>query len=143
MSIGLLDLAPVARTVQVDGQAVNVYGVSAEGIAYLLQRYPDLLGLFAGDVTLDSALASKIGPQAIASLIAVGCGYAGEQMTKAEARAAKLGVEVQLNILEAVMDQTVPGGIAPFVERLGSWMESAMRAVKAPGADATPVPSTT
>lgn len=129
--VSLTDIAPSFRTVKVGKDDVTVYGISAEGVAYLLTHYPELIQIIGGAVSITPDLLAKTAPKAIASLIAVGCGCLGDGMPKAEQNAARLSVETQLDFLEAIIDATVPGGIAPFVERLGSWLESAMRAAEA------------
>ena len=44
---GLLDIAPLSETVTVRGQAVEVTGISAAGVAMLLRRFPALRKLLA------------------------------------------------------------------------------------------------
>lgn len=112
----LLELVNVGRKVKIgEKDEIDVYGVSAEGFASLLVRFPALLKAFSG-VTPDAASLTKIAPEAITAFIAAACGYPGDK--KAEAVASKMPVSDQLNILEAAIKQTFPQGVGPFVKRL-------------------------
>ena len=63
-------------------------------------------------------------PDAIAAVIAAGCGEPGNE--KAEATAAKLTMEAQLEVLEAIGRQTFAlKGFGPFVERMAALAETA------------------
>lgn len=121
--VGLLDIAPVAETVDIEGQPVSVTGVSVEGIAYLLQRFPhfaqlqSLMGGGSNQTDLTTVLFS-LGPQVIASIIAAGCGYPNDD--EAVKKAAGLNVQAQADLLDAVLRKTLTKGLDPFVERLNS-----------------------
>ncbi|MDK1386376.1 hypothetical protein QN224_13250 [Sinorhizobium sp. 8-89] len=112
---GLLDIAPVTETVTINGTAVDVPGISAEGIAYLFSRFPEMRMAVTG---------KKVGPErwlemgvdAIAAIIAAGCGSPGSP--DHEKAAAKLPASAQADLIEAIMKVTMPGGPVPFVERL-------------------------
>ena len=69
------------------GTSVAVHGISAKGVAHLLGRFPELRMLMTGqDVEADQLMA--MGGDAVAAIIAAGCGYPGDE--KAEAVAGKL-----------------------------------------------------
>jgi len=113
--VGLIDLAPSVETVSVRDKAVAVHGVSAKGLAYLLGRFPDLRRLMTGqEVGVDQLLAS--GGEAVGAIIAAGCGAPGEE--SAEAIAGSLSIDVQADLLAAILRLTLPRGIGPFVEKL-------------------------
>lgn len=114
----LLDIAPAQASVTVRGQALEVHGVSAAGIAQLLVRFPELEALLSGkDVTLDTKGLVAIAPRAVSVIIAAGTGHAGE--TEFEDAAEKnLTAGEQLEVLEAVIKLTMPEGVGPFVEKL-------------------------
>ena len=115
--VGLIDLAPSAETVSVQDKTVTVHGVSAKGLAYLLGRFPDLRRLMTGqDVGVDQLLAS--GGEAVAAIIAAGCAAPGEE--RAEAVAGNLPIDVQVDLLVAILRLTLPRGIGPFVAKLTS-----------------------
>lgn len=114
---GLKDIARSFRTVPVRGQEIPVPGVSADGIAYLFFRFPVVRELIGGkEVQLSAEDFQKLGPEAVAAIIAVGTGEIGD--AEAEAAARALAVEDQLNLLEAIIGETMPSGVGPFVQRL-------------------------
>jgi hypothetical protein len=113
--VGLVDIAPGTETVGVLGAAVEVHGVSASGLALLLSRFPDLRKLMTG-MEVDTPQLLAIGGEAVAAIIAAGCGYPGDE--KAEAVAAKLSLDSQADFLTAILRLTLPRGIGPFVGKL-------------------------
>jgi hypothetical protein len=113
--VGLIDFAPCVEMVQVQGTDVPVHGVSASGLALLLSRFPDLRKLMTG-MEVDAAELLASGGEAVAAIIAAGCGYPGDE--KAEAVAAKLSLDSQADFLTAILRLTLPKGIGPFVNKL-------------------------
>jgi len=119
--VGLLDIAPSTRHVRVGygelGYNVPVYGVSAAGIAALLQDFPELKNIVAGgkvDLTMESVL--KAAPGAIAAIIAAGTGTPGNP--DAIERAGLLPAGTQAEFLDKIVELTMPDGIGPFMEAL-------------------------
>lgn len=113
----LLDIAPAGRTVPVRGTDVAVTGVSAAGLATLLRRFPTLLAALSGG-TLSAESLAEAAPEALAAVIAAGTGSPGD--AKAEAVAATLSASEQLDLLSAIITETMPGGVEDFVRRLES-----------------------
>lgn len=98
--VGLIDIAPAAEIVDVQGGSVTVYGVSAKGLAYLLGRFPELRKLMTGkEVQAEQLMA--MGGDAVAAIIAAGCGYPGDET--AEAVAGKLSLDAQADLLAAIL----------------------------------------
>jgi hypothetical protein len=56
------------------------------------------------------------GGDAVAAIIAAGCGYPGDD--KAESVAANVSVDAQVDLLAAILRLTLPKGVGPFVEKL-------------------------
>ncbi len=113
--VGLIDIAPATETVVAQGKPVMVHGVSAKGLAHLLARFPDLRRLMTGqDVQADQLL--SMGGDAVAAIIAAGCGYPADEA--AEKIAGTLSLDVQADLLAAILRLTLPRGIGPFVEKL-------------------------
>lgn len=113
--VGLVDLAPSVETVSVQEKAVNVHGISAKGLAHLLGRFPELRKLMTGhEVGAEQLLA--VGGDAVAGIIAAGCGQPGDE--KAEAIATNLPIDTQADFLAAILRLTLPRGIGPFVANL-------------------------
>ncbi len=138
--VGLIDIAPSVETVDVQGASVAVHGISAKGLAHLLGRFPELRKLMTGqEVETEQLMA--IGGDAVAAIIAAGCGYPGDET--AETVAGKLSLDAQADLLAAILRLTLPKGIGPFVEKLtalGGVLDAAPSAT-AP-ASKSPKPST-
>ena len=113
--VGLIDIAPRAENVDVQGTPVAVHGISAKGVAHLLGRFPELRKLMSGQEVEGDALMA-MGGDAVAAILAAGCGYPGDD--KAEAVAGKLAVDAQADLLAAIVRLTLPAGLGPFVEKL-------------------------
>ena len=52
---GLLDIADIVETVTINGTRVDVPGISAEGIAHLLNRFPEIRAAVTGKVGITNA----------------------------------------------------------------------------------------
>lgn len=116
----LLDIASVSEFVEVPGpggkkQQVEVFGVSAEGIAMLFNRFPEIRMLMTGKA-LDQKALQKLAAPAIAAVIAASTGTPGDKA--AELAASRLPLSAQMDILEKTVKLTMPDGMGPFVERL-------------------------
>jgi hypothetical protein len=57
-----------------------------------------------------------MGGDAVAAIIAAGCGYPGDE--QAEAVAGKLAIDAQADLIAAIVHLTLPAGLGPFVEKL-------------------------
>ena len=113
--VSLIDIAPTTETVDVQGAAVAVHGISAKGVAYVLGRFPELRRLMSGQ-TVDVEQLMAMGGDAVAAIIAAGCGYPADE--KAEAVAGSLAIDIQADLLAAILRVTLPSGLGPFVEKL-------------------------
>jgi hypothetical protein len=112
---GLLDIVPASSSVDVGGVSVAVSGVTAKGIASLLGRFPEIQGALTGDgITADKIIA--LAPDAVAAIIAAGCGAAGN--ADHEAAAAGLPVGAQVDFLSAIITATLPRGVGPLVDQV-------------------------
>ena len=113
--VGLIDISPQVEHVDVRATSVEVQGISAKGLAHLLGRFPDLRRLMTGqDVAADQLLA--MGGDAVAAIIAAGCGQPGDE--QAEAIAGNLPIDTQADFLAAILRLTLPKGFGPFVAKL-------------------------
>jgi len=114
---GLKDIAPSFTSVTVKGVPIAVSGISAEGIAYLFHRFPVVRELISGKaLELSPEDLLRLGPDAVGALIATGCGDINDP--DAEKAAKALPLEAQVDLLEAIIGETMPSGAGPFVERL-------------------------
>ena len=115
--VGLIDIAPQIERVDVREKPVEVHGISAKGLAYLLGRFPDLRRLMTGQ-DVDAQQLLTVGGDAVAAIIGAGCGQAGDE--QAEAIAGNLPIDTQADFLAAILRLTLPKGIGPFVAKLTS-----------------------
>lgn len=119
---GLLDIAPISTKLH----GVTVTGVSVKGVAYILDRFPQARMAMTGrELNLTVADIMVLAPQAIASIIAVGCGIVPDGTPEGEARqleheaaASELVVGIQMEFIDAILKATLPGGVGPFVKTL-------------------------
>jgi hypothetical protein len=113
----LLDIGVMAITVEIRGKEIEVSGITAEGLVYLLQSSEELRKLFAGrgsEIQMEDMLRQS--PALIAKFMASGCGYAGN--AEAEARVRGLGASDQIALMEAVWRATFPKGLKDFLAAL-------------------------
>ena len=110
----IMELTNVPRNVSIQGKDISVIGISSEGVAVLLARFPDIGKAMSG-IAVDKDAFGKIVPDAIAAVIAAGCGKPGD--TKAEKIAAGLGLGEQMDLLDEILRLTFPRGIGPFVAK--------------------------
>ncbi len=113
--VGLIEIAPRVKTVDVQGASVAVSGISAKGVAHLLGRFPELRMLMTGQ-TVEAEKLMAMGGDAVAAIIAAGSGYPGDD--KAEDIAGSLSVDAQADLLAAILRLTLPTGFGPFVDKL-------------------------
>lgn len=129
----LLDVAGKAHYVEVNEVKVEVTGISGAGLASLMSRFPEVNKLFNG-LELSRDELGKMGPVALAAFIAAGTGHEGDEAH--ETAAAKLPLGSQLEFVDAILTQTFPRGVGPFVEKLGELgiiVRRAREEVSAPG----------
>jgi hypothetical protein len=124
---GLLDIAPLTESVSVGGASVEVFGVSAKGVAVLLSRFPELREMMTGREVAPARL-MEMGGEAVAAIIAAGCGEPGSEYH--EIAAGRLSVDVQADFLAKILKLTFPNGIGSFVGKL-----TALGEVVSEGAD--------
>lgn len=132
--LSLADIGQRHEDVPIGASFIRVYGISAEDILSLLQRYPDALvkalnGASGGqfkDIV-------KTAPQVVSAILAAAVGKIGD--AKAEAEARRVPIEYQLDILEAVGRLSFKNGFGPFVKRILDGLDQAgfVNSGKAPG----------
>ncbi len=120
--LSLLDVGPLHEEVDYGDKKLKVYGVSAKGVFFVFQRFPQVLGWFKGGKFDIQGLIAEA-PDAIAAIIAAGCGNPGDE--KAEEIASMMPMETQLDILEAIGRLTFKNGFGPFVKRMVAFADAA------------------
>jgi hypothetical protein len=127
----LLDIAPSTAIgiVKIDGARVKVRGVSVDGIASIVARFPELKALVNGGLgdnivpRLIEGCGAAVGP-----IIAAGCGHLADETY--EQHAAKLLPEHQIKFIKEILGLTFPNGIGSFVEELTSLIGGAGEGAK-------------
>jgi hypothetical protein len=129
--LSLLDVLPRHERVDIGGgDVVDVFGVSAEDVAKILERYPNAFAQIAdakGNVAamdpglLGAVLAASMRNEAWDSLI-------GDPAAEKIARSH--GIGVQMKLVQAVGRCTFPDGIGPFLEGLASISLGAKEALR-------------
>lgn len=114
---GLPDIAPRTEAVEIAGAAFTLRGLTANFIASMLDRFPDLRRAMssAGEVDVAALMASC--GAAIPDVIAAGLGRAGD--AEAIEWAGALDLDVQVEFLPVILRLTAPAGIGPLVDKLG------------------------
>jgi hypothetical protein len=113
---GLLDIVPASASVDVGGVSVSVSGVSAKGIASLLGRFPEIKAALTGGEGITAEKLISLTPDAVAAIIAAGCGFPGN--AKHEAAAERLTIGAQIDFLSAIITATLPRGVGPLVDQV-------------------------
>ncbi len=107
---GLADIIPASEVVH----GVTIRGISFRAVGDLFARFPELNALLGG-----TASPASVGGDAVAAIIAAGCGCAGDP--EQEGLAGNLPVDVQLDLLVAVIGLTIgKKGIGPFLQKLAA-----------------------
>ena len=113
--LSLTDIGAPHTKVSVGDKQVDVYGLSAENLIVLLQRFPEAgKWLAPGKVNMTEMIAAA--PKLLSAIIATATGSPEDK--ESEAVASKLSIEIQLDILDAVVKLTFKDGFGPFVKRI-------------------------
>jgi hypothetical protein len=113
--VELRDFIPAQHRVSipVNGaeQDVDVRGLSLQDISGLIARHPEVIQAFDGK--FDVAAILRLGPQVIATIIAMACGAPNDEAAERAVLALPLGTQAE--ILTIVVRETAPKGVGPFV----------------------------
>lgn len=120
--LSLLDIGPLHELVPFGEKKLKVFGVSAKGLFGIFLRFPEVGQWFKGG-KLDLTVLAHQAPDAIAAVIAAGCGAPGD--VDAEEKAGLLPIELQLDVIEAIARLTFKAGFGPFVQRIVALSEQA------------------
>lgn len=132
----LLDIAPSARQITIREKTITVKGISAQGVVYLLNRFPIVRQIMTGHKIEDLSVETfmVIAPDAVNAAIACGFGFVGtdlEEQEKAEEIAASFSIDEQVHALTEIMEVTLPRGVGPFVEMIRALTKKAEELGKA------------
>jgi hypothetical protein len=116
VGLSLRDVGGLYEEVPVGDSFIKVKGIGARTALDIINRFPETMvkALQKGD--LNVSLLFKTAPEVINALIAAATGKPGDP--DAEADAAEVPLEVQMDILEATAKLTFRSGFGPFVARI-------------------------
>lgn len=126
---GIMDIAPLRKTVSVNGVEVEARGLPFKIVFSLFGRFPELGAAFAqsqaddgedGGVKINiAAILSETAPKAVSAIVAAGLGHLGNR--ELEERLEELDANAQLTLLSEVVELTIgKDGFGPFAKRLAA-----------------------
>jgi hypothetical protein len=132
----LLDIAPSGRQITIRDKTLTIKGISAQGVVYLLNRFPLVRQIMTGHNVEDLSVETfmVLAPEAVNATIACGFGFVGTnpvEQEKAEEIAASFGIDEQVYALTQIMEVTLPRGIGPFVDMINGLTKKAEELGKA------------
>jgi hypothetical protein len=109
----LLDIAPSGRQITIRDKTLTIKGISAQGVVYLLNRFPLVRQIMTGHNVEDLSVETfmVLAPEAVNATIACGFGFVGTnpvEQEKAEEIAASFGIDEQVYALTQIMEVTLP-----------------------------------
>lgn len=111
----LMEIGRRKHKIKVEGNDLEIRGVSADDLFSLAERFPAFRALLERQIpTAEDILAG--GSRLVGAVIASSFGEYGNETE--EKHAAQLDLEIQLDMLLHIYDATFPGGVRPFVQRL-------------------------
>jgi hypothetical protein len=114
--LSLLDIFPAHELVKIDDErSIKIYGLGAKSVFILLQRFPHLGAMLKGG-NINWQQFIQEAPDAVAAILAAALGRSGDE--EVEEAVSLYGVEIQVDILAAVMRLTFKNGFGPFVDRI-------------------------
>ena len=121
-----LSISPAPETIAINGKKFDVHGISMQGFAHLIPRFPNLLDDLNERVKQDggvimASIMEVVGP-AIGPIIAAGLGHPGNE--EAERWPRQFGMPMQSKLLDKIAEKTMPDGFGPFVEEWGELIAS-------------------
>lgn len=144
----LLEITPSTRKVKTARLGeVDVPGLSLVGLVQLFRKHPELLNKFKefqkDEVELGLQELIDLGLDFTLSFLAAGLGYPGDE--KAIEQCKHLTPEDVWNVGEAILNESFPGGVSGFFEKVvGAMQKANVLEVKAPatsGQKASLIPS--
>lgn len=120
----LRDLKPLVGKVSLRGQELEVYPLTFDVIASIVQKFPQIGTVLSGNVK-DWFSVLAYGPELAGIVIAAVCGE-GES-DEAIKIARSLSIDEQSKVLDEVKRISFEGEALPFVERLQRWGVVALR----------------
>jgi hypothetical protein len=121
--VGLPDLAPAKRIVNLRGTDVEVGPITGGDFVDLLMRYPEFKKAYDKKGSVDDTLVAsvmKLAPAALAALVASALGKPGDKGE--EKKILNLAVGELASLVAAILKVSLPDGTGPFedvMEALG------------------------
>ena len=144
----LLDIAAITETVPIGEHTITCRGISGTELIGLLTRFPglgraiwDRGAALGGEGGFNASGLAAAAPDAIATILAIGTEGKGDEYVEA---AGRLPLEYQVELLAAILRCTLPGGFAPFMEKINLMFGEAVvvvqRLPRTGSEDARPAP---
>jgi hypothetical protein len=133
--VSLLEIGPLTDTVQIRGTDLTVSGLTAKDLFDLMQEYPELQYVLAGQNLTDDLVKTLMGraSHTLGMIMAMGLNERGDNQTEVVLFAmTKLTAGEQADLITAIAKLTFPKGIKSFVESLQEAADSAGVHGKAP-----------
>jgi hypothetical protein len=128
--LSLLDVLPRHERVDVGGgQLLDIFGISAEDIGRILERYPNAFE----QIYASGGQLARMDPGLLGALLAASSRNGDSESLLGNEKAEKfgrgLGISDQMKIVQAVGRCTFPDGVGPFLESLASMSSSTSEAI--------------
>lgn len=133
----LPDIMPSKRMLELEDKKIPVPGISLDGLATLLARFPEFRAVLAGRGNLTPETLQEIGPNAFSAVLAAGLGFAEDAEVEKQLRSWPLGWQMEAMLL--IWDATLPTGIRPL-EALATRMQGASGSLGKVRATSSPKP---
>jgi hypothetical protein len=131
----IMDIGPLSASVTLRGVELQLTGIGSDAIVVLLNMFPDLHKAIGMRKELTAEDFMKLGPDIVASVIAVATGYEINDAVIAKIKSFTVGEQMML--LMPILKMTFPQGFGPFVEALTEAVEGAAAAEPSGKAPAT------
>lgn len=113
--VGLLDIAPIKASVDVNGTKIELSGLDASSIFNILYRFPVLREAIAKR-TFNPEDLFHYGGGVVDAIIAAGVGFVGDE--EQEKAVSNISLDKQVECIIQIFKLTFPNGIGPLVEQL-------------------------
>jgi hypothetical protein len=129
--VSLIDIVEQTSTVRIGEHDVTVHGISAENIAQVLLRFPEIRMILIAETGVDRSVVMSLVerfPEAAGLILAAATGAdlaPGDEKKEAELKkhvdaARRLPIGAQYEILEKTVDLTFPRGVENFLAGVGA-----------------------
>ena len=117
----IFDIVPNVRKIKLHRSGendVDVPGLSVTGLVSLFVQHPEIRAFFeqTDQTVFDAATLASLGGEVAASFMAAGLGHPGDQRVRDFCK--KLNPEDTWNLVEAIFEESFPGGAENFFKKV-------------------------